>query len=160
MMMLLLQEEAIQRAKGDEWLILQQALKEERTRASIYASAGGNIKGDEERRQEERRGERRGEERRGEERRGEKRREKRRESLFMLLDAEYRTQLGHHQAARACLELDVKVVEKERALLSAHARAKDLRIAELEVEVHELRTSLEREARKRMYIGGAGASPH
>eukprot|EP00026_Physarum_polycephalum_P003449 Phypoly_transcript_03460.p1 GENE.Phypoly_transcript_03460~~Phypoly_transcript_03460.p1 ORF type:complete len:554 (+),score=140.65 Phypoly_transcript_03460:644-2305(+) len=104
-----LQEEAIQRQKGDEWLILQQALKEERTRASIYASA----------------------------------------------DAEYRTALGRQEAARACLELDVKVVEKERALLGAHARAKDLRIAELEVEVHELRIrneALEREARKRMYI--------
>lgn len=104
-----LQEEMVQKQRGDEWLILQQALKEERTRATIYASA----------------------------------------------DAKYRQELGTLEATRACLELDVKVVEKERALLTAHIRTKDLRISELEVEVHDLRTrceALEREQRKRMYI--------
>jgi septal ring factor EnvC (AmiA/AmiB activator) len=104
-----LQEEAIQRQKGDEWLILQSAHKEERTRAAIYNSA----------------------------------------------DAKYRKEMGVLEAARACLELDVKVVEKERALLAAHMRVKDLRIAELEVEVHDLRVrneTLEREQRKRMLI--------
>lgn len=104
-----LQEEAVQRQRGDEWLILQSSLKEERTRATIYASA----------------------------------------------DAKYRKEMGTLEAARACLELDVKVVEKERALLAAHMRVKDLRIAELEMEAHELRVRcelLEREQRKRMLM--------
>jgi len=104
-----LQEEAIQRQRGDEWLILQNGLNEQRTRATIYASA----------------------------------------------DQKYRKEMGTLEAARACLELDVKVIEKERALLGAHMRVKDLRIAELEVEVHDLRVrceTLEREQRKRMLM--------